>query len=210
MSFVWWLSRACGSYLPDGDIDLGVTVPANEVDGFFKRLRDTIDEATTAGEPVRFYAFINAEVRAGALALPPSHPLLSLGSRWCSPTHTHAQVKLLKLFVGDTLVDVSANTGAALSTACFLEEVDRAIGRDHLFKRSVLIVKAWRYMRMRGLAVRAAGANPGPPARSMYESRILASHHSLLSSYAVAVLVLYTINVYHHSLQTPLQVGAQA
>ncbi|KAL2509798.1 PAP/OAS1 substrate-binding domain superfamily [Forsythia ovata] len=41
--------------------------------------------------------------------------------------------------------------------------VDRLIGKDHLFKRSVILIKAWCY----------------------YESRILGAHHGLISTYAL-------------------------
>eukprot|EP01035_Chromulina_nebulosa_P017268 gene17268-22802_t len=31
----------------------------------------------------------------------------------------------------------------AIATAIFLEEIDRFIGSNHLFKRSVLLIKTW-------------------------------------------------------------------
>jgi hypothetical protein len=40
-------------------------------------------------------------------------------------------------------VDISFNHSGALSTAAFLDEVDAVIGKGHLFKRSVLLIKAW-------------------------------------------------------------------
>jgi DNA polymerase sigma len=40
-------------------------------------------------------------------------------------------------------VDITINRGGALNTIAFLEEADELIGRDHLFKRSVLLIKAW-------------------------------------------------------------------
>ena len=53
------------------------------------------------------------------------------------------QVKILKVLVGNILVDSSANKAGGIGALCFLEEVDRVCGRDHLFKRSVLLAKAW-------------------------------------------------------------------
>jgi hypothetical protein len=53
------------------------------------------------------------------------------------------QVKILKVLVGNILVDISANKAGGIGALCFLEEVDRVCGRDHLFKRSVLLAKAW-------------------------------------------------------------------
>ncbi|KAJ0088925.1 hypothetical protein Patl1_31518 [Pistacia atlantica] len=62
--------------------------------------------------------------------------------------------------------------------------VDRLIGKDHLFKRSVILIKAWCY----------------------YESRILGAHHGLISTYALETLVLYIFHLFHTSLNGPLAV----
>lgn len=63
-------------------------------------------------------------------------------------------------------------------------QVDRLVGRNHLFKRSIILVKAWCY----------------------YESRILGAHHGLISTYALETLVLYIFQLYHSSLGGPLVV----
>lgn len=63
-------------------------------------------------------------------------------------------------------------------------QVDRLVGRGHLFKRSIILVKAWCY----------------------YEARILGAHRGLFSSYALETLVLYVFNVHHKRLQRPLDV----
>ncbi|KAL0919527.1 hypothetical protein M5K25_011625 [Dendrobium thyrsiflorum] len=63
-------------------------------------------------------------------------------------------------------------------------EVDRFIGKDHLFKRSVLLIKAWCY----------------------YESHILGSQYGLLSTYALETLILYIFHLFNSSLDGPLAV----
>lgn len=69
---------------------------------------------------------------------------------------------------------------------CILSfQVDRAIGKDHLFKRSIILIKAWCY----------------------YESRILGAHHGLISTYALETLVLYIFHLYHSTLDGPLAVS---
>lgn len=50
------------------------------------------------------------------------------------------QVKLVKCVVADVVVDVSFDTVGGLCTVAFLEAADRRIGRQHLFKRSILLV----------------------------------------------------------------------
>lgn len=98
--------------------------------------------------------------------------------------YIHAQVKLVKCSVKNISVDISFNQMAGPSALCFLEQVDQLIGQDHLFKRSIILIKAWCF----------------------YESRILGAHHGLISTYALQILVLNIINVFHSSLPDPLAV----
>ncbi|WCJ27821.1 PAP/OAS1 substrate-binding domain superfamily [Euphorbia peplus] len=95
-----------------------------------------------------------------------------------------AEVKLVKCLVQNIVVDISFNQLGGLCTLCFLEQVDHVIGKDNLFKRSIILIKAWCY----------------------YESRILGAHHGLISTYALETLVLYVFNVFHSSLNGPLAV----
>ncbi|XP_057953282.1 uncharacterized protein LOC131147750 [Malania oleifera] len=95
-----------------------------------------------------------------------------------------AEVKLVKCLVQNVVVDISFNQLGGLCTLCFLEQVDHIVGKDHLFKRSIILIKAWCY----------------------YESRILGAHHGLISTYALEILVLYVIHVFHSSLNGPLAV----
>ncbi|XP_030970235.1 uncharacterized protein LOC115990551 [Quercus lobata] len=95
-----------------------------------------------------------------------------------------AEVKRVKCIVQNIVVDISFNQLGGLCTLCFLEQVDRLVGKDHLFKRSIILIKAWCY----------------------YESRILGAHHGLLSTYALETLVLYIFHQFHSSLNAPLAV----
>ncbi|GJN33426.1 hypothetical protein PR202_gb22024 [Eleusine coracana subsp. coracana] len=94
-----------------------------------------------------------------------------------------ADVKLLKCVVENIVVDISFNQIGGVSTFCFLELIDRQLGKDHLFKRSIMLIKAWCY----------------------HESRILGAHHGLISTYALETLVLYIFNLFHKSLHGPLE-----
>ncbi|CAN8254733.1 unnamed protein product [Cochlearia groenlandica] len=95
-----------------------------------------------------------------------------------------AEVKLVKCLVQNIVVDISFNQLGGLCTLCFLEKIDHLIGKDHLFKRSIILVKAWCY----------------------YESRILGALHGLISTYALETLVLYIFHRFHSSLNGPLAV----
>jgi len=63
-------------------------------------------------------------------------------------------------------------------------KVDQLISQNHLFKRSIILIKAWCY----------------------YESRILGAHHGLISTYALETLVLYIFHVFNNRFAGPLEV----
>lgn len=143
------------TYLPDGDIDLTVLTKRNMEDEFFEKLYDTLKSEEGKSE------FHVTDVQ-----------------------FIPAQVKVIKCNIRSIAVDISFNQTAGLRALCFLEQVDQLFGRDHLFKRSIILTKAWCY----------------------YESRILGANTGLISTYALAVLVLYIINLFHSSLSGPLAV----
>ncbi|XP_062017968.1 uncharacterized protein LOC133734351 [Rosa rugosa] len=101
--------------------------------------------------------------------------------------HKHCrkvEVKLVKCIVQSMIVDISFNQLGGLCTLRFLEQVDHYIGKDHIFKRSIILIKVLCY----------------------YESRILGAHHGLFSTYALGTLVLYIFHLFHSSLDGPLTV----
>ncbi|KAL8144512.1 hypothetical protein V2J09_017544 [Rumex salicifolius] len=63
-------------------------------------------------------------------------------------------------------------------------QVDQLLGKDHLFKRSVILIKSWCF----------------------YESRILGAHYGLISTYALETMVIHIINLFHSTLCSPLAV----
>lgn len=66
----------------------------------------------------------------------------------------------------------------------FLEDIDRIIGKDHLLKNSVIMIKAW----------------------FMYEASLLGSHAACMATYALYVLVVFILNNFYEELSTPLDV----
>ncbi|KAJ1378822.1 hypothetical protein SESBI_47459 [Sesbania bispinosa] len=145
------------TYLPDGDIDLTALSPQNIEDGLVSDVHAVLrgEENNEASEyEVKDVRFIDAEV------------------------------KLVKCIVQNIVVDISFNQLGGLSTLCFLEKVDRLVAKNHLFKRSIILIKAWCY----------------------YESRVLGAHHGLISTYALETLVLYIFHQFHASLDGPLAV----
>lgn len=145
------------TYLPDGDIDLTVLKGPNAEESLPHNVLSLL-EAEEQNENAEYYF---------------------------KDTHfIDAEVKLVKCLVQNIVVDVTFNQIGGLSTLCFLEQVDRLIGRNHVFKHSIILIKGWCY----------------------YESRILGAHHGLISTYALEILVLYIFHFFHSSLDGPLSV----
>lgn len=145
------------TYLPDGDIDLTAFggIPVEDA------LASDVCSVLEAEDRNRTAKFVVKDVQL-----------------------IRAEVKLVKCLVQNIVVDISFNQLGGLCTLCFLEKVDRLIGKDHLFKRSIILIKAWCY----------------------YESRILGAHHGLISTYALETLVLYIFHLFYSSLNGPLAV----
>ncbi|KAL3517280.1 hypothetical protein ACH5RR_024182 [Cinchona calisaya] len=146
------------TYLPDGDIDLtAFSDNQNLKDSWANQVRDML-ENEEKNENAEFHV---KEVQ-----------------------YIQAEVKIIKCLVENIVVDISFNQLGGLCTLCFLEEVDHLINQNHLFKRSIILIKAWCY----------------------YESRILGAHHGLISTYALETLVLYIFHVFNNSFTGPLEV----
>ncbi|KAK9153416.1 hypothetical protein Sjap_000896 [Stephania japonica] len=145
------------TYLPDGDIDLTALCIQNVEDALASDVRAVLERE----EQNKISEFEVKDIQ-----------------------YIHAEVKLVKCLVQNIVVDISFNQLGGLCTLCFLEQVDRLIGKNHLFKYSIILIKAWCY----------------------YESRILGAHHGLISTYALETLVLYIFHLFHSSLNNPLAV----
>uniref|UniRef100_A0ACD5YII6 Uncharacterized protein n=1 Tax=Avena sativa TaxID=4498 RepID=A0ACD5YII6_AVESA len=145
------------TYLPDGDIDLaafGSACSDESVANEVRAILESEEQRKDAEFEVKDVQYINAEV------------------------------KLVKCFVQNIVVDISFHQIGGLCTLCFLEQVDQRFEKKHLFKRSIMLIKAWCY----------------------YESRILGAHHGLISTYALETLVLYIFHLFHETLDGPLAV----
>lgn len=153
------------TYLPDGDVDISIFTPLT---GEGKNeLKETW--------AFQLKVFLEAESKK-------HKQTSSFDIEDCQIIQ--AEVKLVKCIISGLVVDISFNALGGLCAVAFLEWFDNTIGRSHLLKRSIVLVKAWCY----------------------YESRLLGAHHGLLSSYALETMVLFVINVYGSDLASPLEV----
>uniref|UniRef100_A0A6A7G9I3 PAP/OAS1 substrate-binding-related domain-containing protein n=1 Tax=Hirondellea gigas TaxID=1518452 RepID=A0A6A7G9I3_9CRUS len=150
-------SFALKTYLPDGDIDLSA---------FFSHSR-------TASWAERVTEELMKEINK-----PTIDPLF----RVQNIIFVNADPKLVKSQIGRITVDISANRTEALSTIAFFEEIDQLIGKNHLFKRTILLSKAWM----------------------KHEVSVLGSSDGMLSSYCLRVMILFIFNAFYSEIDSPL------
>ncbi|KAG9395893.1 putative Poly(A) RNA polymerase cid14 [Carpediemonas membranifera] len=130
------------TYLPDGDIDIACLFPPHVMNNWFIPLKEKLEEAQE--RPNAPFAITDV-------------------------TPIFAEVMIIKCRVGSIPIDISATQSAGIFTAVFFERVNRQFGQNDLFKRTVIITKAW----------------------ASYEARILGSHHSLISTYSLQTMLLH-------------------
>nr|GEX87919.1 histidine--tRNA ligase, cytoplasmic [Tanacetum cinerariifolium] len=95
-------------------------------------------------------------------------------------------IKLVKCKINDELpCDISVNALGGVGSLAFMEEADDHIGRDHLLKKSIMLIKSWL----------------------VYENeiKILKSPEGLLSTYGLEVMILYIINKFHVEINSPIE-----
>ena len=123
---VWFGSVPLKTYLPDGDVDVCAfppsTVKEGNIDQWFVQVKTVMEKLANEGEDAEY----------------------PISNVMC----INADVKILKALVGNILVDISVNKMGGIAALCFLEEVDRFIARNHLFKRSILLIKCWCCMKV--------------------------------------------------------------
>lgn len=88
--------------------------------------------------------------------------------------------------IGNTTIDIKANSKLDLCFMAFLEEFDRKIAKNHLFKRTLLLVRAWWTYE----------------APVYLKTRI---QHSIFPHYAITVMVISVFQRHHYMLSFPFQ-----
>lgn len=117
-------SSSLKSYLPEGDLDLVLVAPSS------RSSREEIQYLTTI-----FNSWCDeiADKEEGKS----SYPDFTIRN----VEFVNARTKLAHCLVNNISVDITINQIGAILTLTFLEEADRLIGVNHLFKRSLLLIK---------------------------------------------------------------------
>lgn len=163
-------------FLPEGDLDLVLISPIGEGSNSdtygMKLILHLLQSLCT-------HAVSANPAGSSCLGLATADSLSSYSIK--NVEFVNARTKLVHCVVNTIGVDITVNQVGAVLAASFLEEVDQLVGHNHLFKRSLLLVKCWCYHE----SMKYAGVS------------ILGSKYGFFSSYAVAVLLIHLFNKYH-------------
>ncbi|KDO30845.1 hypothetical protein SPRG_04746 [Saprolegnia parasitica CBS 223.65] len=173
-AFVTGVSAA-RMFLPDCQLKMSVFLPPPH---------SSSSSNTTPSDKPLWYMKLNEALCVASSSAPCADDLMI---RNVELVHDTSAPKL-RCCVGKVSVLIDYGAVHDVRNACFLEAMDRLIGKNHLFKRSVLLAQGW--------LVYESGTNV-----SITDYKLSA----LLSTHTVAVLMLYVFNLFHTSLHHPLQ-----
>ncbi|KAH0467188.1 hypothetical protein IEQ34_004426 [Dendrobium chrysotoxum] len=147
------------TYLPDADIDITVCSKSED-------MKDTWASVVLKVLENEKRQSKNAEFRVKEV------------------NYIDAKVRVIQCLVENIVVYISFNQIGGLCTLNFLEEVGHLISQNHLFKRSIILIKVLCY----------------------YKSRILGARFGFISTYTLEILVLYIFHVFNNSFVRPFEV----
>jgi len=97
---------------------------------------------------------------------------------------TQENSRIIRCIIDGHVVDIYVNSLQKLCEAAFLEHCDGLFGKHHMFKKSLILLKAWW----------------------KYEANQGKNYCHLLNDMALSTLLLAVMNRYHFMLTSPLQV----
>ncbi|KAG6590802.1 DNA polymerase sigma [Phytophthora cinnamomi] len=123
-------------------------------------------------------------------------------------TFINADVRVVKCTVDNIPVDFTANRVGALGAVRLLDAMAVRVGRQHLFKKSLILIKAWCTHEsspfMQAASVESGGLGPSVVPGSA-PSSVMGASLGALSTYAVNTIAMALFNQYGDALTHPLQ-----
>ena len=81
-------------------------------------------------------------------------------------------------------MDISIKQLGGVCTLDFMQRVSEKVGKKHLLKKSIILLKSWM----------------------TYEASLLGSHAANMATYALYIIVIFLLNNFYDDLSTPLDV----
>lgn len=216
-------SHVSNTYLPNGDIDITIVlandgsvaaqnaaacvgagavagaaaVAADLGDPWFVRLNEALCMTSmgkslpqaAANTGIATNATAPATVTATAVAA--VHPKMVVSN----VSFVNAEVKVVKSQINGVSVDITSNRIAAMYAQALVELLDELVGKNHLLKRSLLLVKAW--------IINEA------PRHSAGGGSIAGAQNGGMKSWCIAVMTIWIFNNFGTTIHSPIHALAQ-
>jgi hypothetical protein len=181
-----FLSR---TYLPLGDMDITAFFLHQDDESWFVRVNEILCMTAFGGSG--YYTLASLPGQPNSIDLiseadPSSRSRFTLNN----VSFVNADTKIIKSSINGVSVDLSANQIGALYLQIFLETINTFVGQDNLFKRSILLIKAWCTYESHKYS-RGAGSVAG-------------SIDGRLSTSSLNTMIIWVFNVYGTKITTPL------
>lgn len=130
------------TYLPESDIDLVFfTTDNNNDDNDKDDSSKASSDSNNIDDTKSIFRILNA--LCDEIIAKDSGTSMSSDMTIRNVEFINARTKVVHCFVNNINIDITINQLGAVAAATFLEEADRLIGYDHLFKKSLILIKCW-------------------------------------------------------------------
>lgn len=199
------------TYLPGSDLDICLLVPQELESSWYYIVTQALCVAGGSGGAGTVLDLGNSASSDVSGSSSPSGPAAASGGGPLLLTNTvrnvtfiNADVRVVKCTVDNIPVDFTANRVGALGAVRLLDAMAARVGRQHLFKKSLILIKAWCTHEsspfMQRASNEAGGSVPGSTPAS-----VMGASHGALSTYAVNTIVMALFNQHGDALTHPLQ-----
>ncbi|KAL4174785.1 hypothetical protein KRP22_006714 [Phytophthora ramorum] len=202
------------TYLPGSDLDVCLLVPQELESSWYYIVTQALCVAGGSGGAGTVLDVGNpGGATDGSGSSSPSGPGSGAGALLLTNTvrnvsFINADVRVVKCTVDNIAVDFTANRVGALGAVRLLDAMAVRVGRQHLFKKSLILIKAW-CMHESNPFVQAASVETGglgpPVVPGNAPSSVMGASHGALSTYAVNTIVMALFNQHGDALTHPLQ-----
>ncbi|POM66188.1 hypothetical protein PHPALM_17992, partial [Phytophthora palmivora] len=206
------------TYLPGSDLDICLLVPQELESSWYYIVTQALCVAGGSGGAGTVLDIGNpggsvdgsgtsSPSGSGTAGGSTSGPLL-LTNTVRNVTFVNADVRVVKCTVDNVPVDFTANRVGALGAVRLLDAMAARVGRQHLLKKSLILIKAWCTHEsspfMQAASVDTGGLGPSVIPGST-PSSVMGASHGALSTYAVNTIVMALFNQHGDALTHPLQ-----
>lgn len=166
------------TFLPGGDVDISAFLTADQLDSWFVKVNEAMCLSS-----------IGTENNSTGYSLPDG-TFKRITIR--NVSFINAWVKVVKGIVNNVEVDISANQIGALYAQALVDRLDEYVDKLHLFKRSILLIKAWcKYESAK---------------HNSFEGGIFGAREGRLSTWSIVIMIIWIFNKFGREITHPFQV----